>query len=66
MNERLRWLRRECGGGKTCAGEARHDRLPGGRIVQGYTIHDPEVLTDLGPAPKGEAYVFLPDDMPEV
>lgn len=66
MEPRLTWLRRECGTGKTCAGEARHVKLPGGKIVQGYVISDPEVLGDLGPAPAGEAYLFVPDDMPEV
>jgi hypothetical protein len=66
MSERLTWLRRECGDGKTCAGAARHTKLPGGTIYQGYTITDPEVLADLGLPPKAEGYLFVPDDMPEV
>ncbi|HVM19491.1 MAG TPA: hypothetical protein VM307_05990 [Egibacteraceae bacterium] len=66
MKPRLTWTHRECGSGKTCAGEARHTKLPGGRIIQGYTITDPEVLADLGPAPAGEVFAYLPDDLPEV
>lgn len=63
---RLTWQRRECGTGKTCAGIGRHTGLPGGTIVQGYVITDPKVLADLGDAPTGEVFLFLPDDLPEV
>lgn len=66
MEPRLTWLRRECGTGKTCAGEARHTSMPGGKIVQGYTITDRQVLADLGLPPDGEGYLFVPDDLPEV
>lgn len=64
--KRLRWLRRECGTGKTCAGVGRHADLPGGTVIQGYVITDPKVLADLGDAPTGEAFLFLPDDLPQV
>lgn len=66
MIKRLMWLRRECGEGKTCAGEARHAKLPGGRIIRGYVITDPEVLADLGAPEPGEADIFYPDYSPEV
>lgn len=66
MKKRLTWLRRECGTGPACAGQARHTKLPGGTIYRGYLIADPEVLADLDPTPKGEGYLFVPDDMPEV
>lgn len=66
MAPRMTWQRRECGSGKTCAGEGRHPNLPGGRIVQGYVITDPQVLADLGNPPPGEVFSFVPDDMPEV
>lgn len=65
MDERLAWQRRECGGGKTCAGVGRHARLPGQRIVQGYLITDPEVLADLGEPPAGEAFLVVPDEILE-
>jgi len=63
MRQRLTWLRTECGTGKTCAGMARHSGRPGEAILRGYTITDPTVLDDLGPAPAGEAYVYVPDDV---
>lgn len=66
MEQRLTWVRRECGAGKSCAGEARHRKLPGGKIMRGYVITDPEVLADLGTPAPGEFDVFVPDDMPEV
>ncbi|MGI9001114.1 MAG: hypothetical protein ACR2GH_05560 [Pseudonocardia sp.] len=55
MEQRLTWLSRECSTGKTCAGRARHSRLPGMSILQGYLINDPEVLADLGVPPQGKA-----------
>lgn len=64
MKPRLTWQRREvCGTGKSCAGVGRHANLPGGSIVQGYLITDPSVLADLGQAPTGEAFLFVPDDV---
>lgn len=65
MDKRLTWQRRECGAGKTCAGIGRHDRLPGGRIVQGYLISDPQVLADMGLPPDGEGFLFVPDEILE-
>ncbi len=63
MKPRLTWQTRECGTGKTCAGIGRHSSLPGGSVVQGYLITDPTVLTDLGQAPTGEGFLFVPDDV---
>lgn len=65
MESRLTWLRQECGSGKTCAGRARHPRLPGGQIVQGYLVSDPLVLADLGRPPDGEGYLYVPDEVLE-
>lgn len=62
MKKRLMWLRRECAAGKTCAGVGNHINLPGGKIVQGYVITDPVVLADLGTAPTGEAFLWMPDE----
>lgn len=63
MNQRLTWQRQECGSGKTCAGRGRHTALPGGQVVQGYVITDPQVLADLGVAPQGEGFLFVPDEI---
>jgi hypothetical protein len=63
MEPRLTWQARECGSGKTCAGLGRHVALPGGRIVQGYLITDPQVLTDLGAPPESEGFLWVPDDV---
>lgn len=63
MEQRLTWLNRECGDGKTCAGRARHRKLPGVSIVQGYVITDTEVLGDLGLPPAGEGYLMVPDEI---
>lgn len=63
MKQRMTWLRRECGTGKSCAGLGNHELMPGGRIVQGYQITDPEVLKDLGTPPTGEGFLFVPDEV---
>ncbi len=63
MEQRLTWLSQECGDGKTCAGRARHPKLPGMSILQGYLINDPEVLADLGLPPAGEGYLTVPDEI---
>lgn len=63
MKQRLTWQSRECGTGKSCAAIGRHMKLPGGRIVQGYVITDPEVLTDLGLPPDGEGFLYVPDEV---
>jgi hypothetical protein len=65
MEPRLTWQRRECGGGKTCAGIGRHALMPGGRIVQGYLVTDPQVLADLGLPPDDEGFLFVPDEILE-
>lgn len=65
MRPRTTWTRRECGG-KTCAGIGRHPNLPGGRIVQGYAITDPQVLADLGEAPRARRSSSCRTILPEV
>lgn len=63
MEPRMQWTRRECGTGKTCAGVGHHPALPDMTIVQGYTITDPQVLTDLGLPPTGESFLAVPTDV---